>query len=357
MRGDGSVFLRGRIWWIAYWFRGHPYQESSGSTDERDAKKLLRKRIKQVGKPNFVDPAKEEKWTLSDMKERLIIDYGRKNNRSLKTVEYCFKHLEAEDAFKFHRVVDITAVEIQKYADKRVKAGVARASVNRELAYLRRGFKLMFEAGMISTVPVIKLFDGENVRKGFIGFAEFGALLDKIEDADVRDIVEFLYNSGWRSGEARALQWSWVDLDGNMIRLPAENSKSKKARALPLTGALLDVIERRLKVRRLDCPYVLHRGGKQIKSFRKAFKAAAKEIGYPDLLPHDMRRSAVRNFRRSGLSEHEGMALSGHQTDSVYRRYDIISDDDLTQAMNRVQEHLKKEAENRKVVPLTQRTG
>ncbi len=46
------------------------------------------------------------------------------------------------------------------------------------------------------------------------------------------------------------------------------------------------------------------------------------------------------------------MKRSGRETDSIYRRYDIISDDDLTESMNRVQEHLKKEAENRKVLPL-----
>jgi integrase len=73
----------------------------------------------------------------------------------------------------------------------------------------------------------------------------------------------------------------------------------------------MDVIERRKKLRRLDCPHVFRRNGRPIKSFRKAFKAAAKAIGYPDLLPHDMRRSAVRHFRRAGLSEHEGMKLSG----------------------------------------------
>jgi hypothetical protein len=49
------------------------------------------------------------------------------------------------------------------------------------------------------------------------------------------------------------------------------------------------------------------------------------------------------------------MALSGHKTDSVYRRYDIISEADLTEAMNRVQEHNKKEAENHKVVPITKK--
>jgi integrase len=66
----------------------------------------------------------------------------------------------------------------------------------------------MLEKRMISTVPVIKLYDGTNVRKGFIDVAEFNALLETIEDGDVRDIVEFLYHCGWRSGEAKALQWS-----------------------------------------------------------------------------------------------------------------------------------------------------
>ena len=98
----------------------------------------------------------------------------------------------------------------------------------------------------------------------------------------------------------------------------------------------MEIIQRRLEVRRLDCPYVFHRRGKRIASFRKVFKAAATAAGIPGLVPHDMRRSAVRNFRRAGLSEHEGMKLSGHETDSIYHRYDIISDDDLTESMNRV---------------------
>lgn len=102
---------------------------------------------------------------------------------------------------------------------------------------------------------------------------------------------------------------------------------------------------------------MFHRRAKRIASFRKAFKTAAAAAGIEGLVPHDMRRSAVRNFRRAVLSEHEGMKLSGHETDSTYRRYDIISDDDLTESMNRVQEHLKKEAEIPKVVPLKRETA
>lgn len=64
--------------------------------------------------------------------------------------------------------------------------------------------------------------------------------------------------------------------------------------------------------------------GKPITAFRN-YKAAAAEAGMPALLPHDMRRSAVGNFRRAGLSQTEGMKLSGHETDPIYRRYNIIS--------------------------------
>ena len=355
MRGDGSIYSRGNVLWIAYSFRAQMFRESAHTSDEKVARKLLRHRLKQVERPGFVGP-KEDKWTLADMNARIEADYQRKQNRSLKTVEYCFKHLE--DAFQFRRVIDITTPIVQEYTQKRLQAGAARASVNRELAYLRHGFKLMLKAGDISAIPaVVELLQGENVRKGFLAPAEFVALSEKIPDVDVRDLVAFLYNAGWRSGEGKSLEWSEVDLERNMIRLPAEKSKSKKPRNLPIIGALMEIIQRRLQVRRLDCPYVFHRNGKPIASFRKAFKAAATAVGMPGLVPHDMRRSAVRNFRRAGLSEHEGMKLSGHETDSIYRRYDIISDDDLMESMNRVQEHVKKESENRKVVLLKRETA
>src|SRR6516162_1138925 len=87
MRGDGCLFQRGRIWWIAYSWRGHSYKESSGSPDQREAQKLLRKRLKEVDKPHFVDPAREQRYTLDDMLEIIRLDYVRKQNRSFENVE------------------------------------------------------------------------------------------------------------------------------------------------------------------------------------------------------------------------------------------------------------------------------
>lgn len=356
-RGSGCIFTKPgtKFVWIAYSFRGKSFQESSKSTDRKVAEKLLRKRLGEVSKPSFIDPAKEERQPLDDMLGVIKAEYVRKGNRSFDGVQGVFRHLQAEEAFKFHRLIDITAKGVAEYGARRLEAGAAKASVNYELACLRHGFRLMVKKGMLSAAPLIELYAVDNTREGFIELADFNALLEKVEGSDARDIIEFLYHAGWRSIEAKAFQWSWID--GNMIRVPKEIAKNKKDRSFPIVGRLMDVLERRQKLRRLDCPFVFHRAGKRIRSFRKAFKAAAKEVGHEGLLPHDMRRSAIRNFRKAGLSEGDGMELSGHRTRSVYERYNIRDDRDLTESMTRVQEHLKKEAENRKVVPLKRETA
>jgi hypothetical protein len=58
---------------------------------------------------------------------------------------------------------------------------------------------------------------------------------------------------------------------------------------------------------------------------------------YQGLIVHDRRRSAVKNLRDAGVPETVVMKISGHKTQSVFRRYSIVSTDDLHRAMNQVQ--------------------
>ena len=116
-----------------------------------------------------------------------------------------------------------------------------------------------------------------------------------------------------------------------------------------------EIIERRIKARDIACPYVFHRNGKPIRAFRKSFKTAARKAGIVGILPHDMRRSAIRNFRKAGISENEGMKLSGHKTRSVYDRYDIGDEEDSREAMRKAQAYNRRERE-RKVIPIRKKT-
>jgi len=78
---------------------------------------------------------------------------------------------------------------------------------------------------------------------------------------------------------------------------------------------------------------VWHRNGKPIRDFRHAWKTACAAAGCPGLLYHDLRRTAVRRFERSGIPRRVAMTLTGHKTESVYTRYAIVSENDLRAAV------------------------
>ncbi len=95
------------------------------------------------------------------------------------------------------------------------------------------------------------------------------------------------------------------------------------------------MIERQIKARRLDCPYVFHQGGRKIGDFRKAWQTACTANGLHGRIVHDLRRSGVRHLIHAGIDPHTVMAFSGHRTDSMLKLYHIIALDDLRRAAQR----------------------
>jgi integrase len=191
------------------------------------------------------------------------------------------------------------------------------------------------------------------VRQGFFSREGVDALAGHLPP-DLADVVRFLFFSAWRVGEVRSLEWRDYDRTESVIRLRPEHSKNRHGRVLPLVGELAAIIERRLKLRRLDCPYIFHSAGKRIGDFRKLWTKACTAIGFTGRIVHDLRRSGVRHLIRAGVPPHTVMAFSGHRTASMLKRYDIISIDDLRAAAERGSDHA---ADPARVVPIRPAKG
>ena len=179
---------------------------------------------------------------------------------------------------------------------------------------------------LVYSPHIQQLDERDNVRQGFcfLNPGEFVKLHDNLADY-LKPIIEFLYLTGMRSGASKKLEHKHIDLEAKVIRLPIELSKNKKALTIPLRGRLLSLAQEAWNNRQLECPYLFHHKGEPIGDFRKAFDAACTAAGLQGILPHDLRRSAVRNFIRAGVKETVAMRLSGHRTRSVFDRYNIVS--------------------------------
>ena len=85
MRGMGSVYQRGHVWWVQYSFNGRKHRESTRSRNRRDAVRLLRSRLEEIGRGRLIGPALE-KTTFDDLAELLLTDYRINRKRSLARI-------------------------------------------------------------------------------------------------------------------------------------------------------------------------------------------------------------------------------------------------------------------------------
>ena len=190
---------------------------------------------------------------------------------------------------------------------------------------------------MIKEIPDIERFKEENVRMVFFNQTDFTAFLTYLSPV-LQDMVLFAYHTGWRKGQVLALQWK--DIDDNVIRLTGKTVKTKQVQVLSLAGDLGEIIKRRRRVQ--NGPWVFHRGGRQVRDFREAWKNALEKAGLSDYHFHDFRRTATRNMALAGVPERHIMQVTGHKTTAMLQRYNITVEQDTHHSLTRTQEFLQR---------------
>lgn len=338
------------------------------SRNRRVAEKILDDRLRQtvnhrLGVERFVGP-RQDRVTVSEILKEMIQDCETRGLRSLRTTKAQVVHLT--EFFGHDLAVTVTADRIRRYIAARKETKAAPATIDRETEKLNRAFSLAVRDGKLAFRPAIPklLRPHENARQGFVERAQFEAIKANLGDADTADFVEWLYATGMRKGEALSLTWEAFDRETWTLRLHARDAKTRRGRVLALEGILRSVIERRLKARRLDIPRIFFRAEHERRSqrfdtqwgamgdFSKLWRAACKKAGVAGLRLHDLRRSAVRNLIRAGVPQTVAMAISGHETEAMFRRYNITSEEDLRDAARRVTDYLSALSATNSIVQL-----
>ena len=244
--------------------------------------------------------------------------------------------------FGSRRAASIGPTEIKSYIVKRLDKGASNATINRELGLTRRAFNLRVENQKVAAKPLIRMLKEANVRQGFFERDQFEAVRSHLPEV-LRPMVTVFYVTGWRLGEILSLEWHQVDFEVGRLYLEPGTTKNDEARLFPFTEDLRAALtSQRAYTERIEheygiiCRWVFHRKGKHVKGFRRSWKKACRLAGAPGRIPHDFRRTAVRNLVRVGVPEAVATKLTGHRTRDVFERYNIVSDRDLEEAARKL---------------------
>jgi integrase len=336
-RSDSSCF------WIRYTVGGKRREESSGSDNVKVAERLLRQRIQECGKGKRIDPTSEARVTMTELFDGLVTDYQNNGRRSARDLGYRLQPLR--QAFDGMKARDVNGARVAKYTNDRLAAGMAPASVNRELAALKRAFSIAVQQDRLSGAPYVKLLAESTPRQGFLRAGDLEHLVRHLP-AELRDYTRFAYQLGARKDAIAELTWADIDRERQEITFVAAYEKNKQSRTISYAGVreLFEIIDRRWAARIPITPLVFHRnGGKKIKRFTKSWKRACAAASQTGLLFHDLRRSAIRNMTAAGVDQVVAMRVSGHRTASVFQRYRIVDVNDTATALAKTAAALRHE--------------
>jgi integrase len=201
-------------------------------------------------------------------------------------------------------------------------------------------------------LEVVSLERERNERDRVLSAEEFAHLCEAAENW-LKPMLVVAYHTGMRKDEIRSLRWDQVDLKMGTIRLKSSDTKTDEGRVIPMSQTLTTTLK--TATRYVRCPWVFVNPARMDAwqaspdlvepryhktSITHAFERACQKAGVEDATFHDLRHTFVTDARRAGIDYFRIMAMTGHKTMAVFKRYNTADEADLRQAMRQMDTYM-----------------
>jgi integrase len=332
--GFALAKFSGRVWWIEYYDHDKRLRRERIGPNKAAAEQRLREVLSARTEGRYIKKSTDSKIFFKNL-ARWYLDLPEVvAKRSYKRDQVCVKNLIA--FFGGHLLKDITPALVEAFKQKRLSENTKRraqfltkpASVNRELGCLKTIFNKAIKNGKAERNPSqgVKFLKENNVRDRVLSSEEFTLLLTHCPSY-LKPILKVAYYTGMRKGEILSLTWGQIDLKEGFIRLQAEDTKTNEGRLVPLNREIIEMFK--AMPRGLPGVEVFTYRGKSVASIWRGLDNACKKAGIENFTFHDLRHTAINNWRLQGHDYFRIMAASGHKTMGVFKRYNSVSKEEL----------------------------
>lgn len=332
VRGQGTMFRRGRIYWFELAWNRQRFRESLKTPDRETAIRKMNARIASIHSgelPKTFEPVSVqslyETW-ISEVertcKPRTLTDYQSRWTTHLKPV---FGNLIA---------TQVTKDKVASYLLHRKREGAGNITQNRENRVLQMVFNYNRKKISANDFPEFPEMHSEksHVRKGRLSQEDYKTVMARLEDPKLfwlKVIVAMTFKFGFRKSELLKAKVGYFSAKASTFMLPAFTTKNRMEREVSIKrdGDIYQMLVKLTDGRDKDS-VLFTRNGKPVRDYRGAWSLLTEDIGNGRggrVTIHDLRRSAITNMSNKGV----GPAQAGtHLTADVFNRYISRSEDE-----------------------------
>lgn len=316
-----GLVKRGDVWWMYFTYQGQQVRKSTGTADRRLAYAILSKVKVQIIEGQYFEKAVAQSHTFTELMDRYEKEHVLRK-LSHRGVKGYMNNLRA--FFGDRTLADITPRLIVAYKNKRYEDGKAPATINRELANLKKAFNLAlreWEWCHQNPVTRVSMEKENNKRDRWLSEDEESRLLSACAPW-LHDLVTFALHTGMRMGEILELTWRGVDFPRRTVTVM--RSKNGERRTIPVNETVLRVLKEKAKVRSLVSDLVFcSKAFTSMESghLRRSFRLALSKAKIEQFHFHDLRHTFATRLVQAGIDLYKVQQLLGHKSPIMTQRY------------------------------------